>query len=271
MIIQEHVLKFLEKEDVAIIEETGTFHIPDEVEIIGDEIFMDLPLVTIDIPEGVLVIGESAFANCHLLEKVFLPDSIEMIDQYAFAGCEKLKSIYLPEGLDTIEEGAFSGCSSLSSILIPSTVTFIGYFAFEGCISLSSMRVDDDNETYDSRYDCNAIIETENNKLLFGSYKTIIPEGTKIIGSGAFKKCRSLKVMHIPTSVHTIEFRAFEDCSSLMSILIPNSVTIIEDEAFVGCSNLTILVEEYYQPIDWSEQWNIDDLPVRWGVMDRLN
>ena len=66
----------------------------------------------------------------------------------------------------SIGSGAFHGCSSLTSINIPSSVTSIGEGAFESCSSLASISVDAGNKVYDSRNNCNAIIETESNTLI---------------------------------------------------------------------------------------------------------
>ncbi|MBQ6209968.1 MAG: leucine-rich repeat protein, partial [Prevotella sp.] len=69
---------------------------------------------------------------------------------------------------------------------------------------------------YDSRNNCNAIIETSTNTLISGCKNTSIPNSVTTIGDGAF-----------------------HGCSGLTSITIPNSVTTIGDGAFHGCSGLT--------------------------------
>ena len=56
----------------------------------------------------------------------------------------------------------------------------------------------------------------------------IIPEGTKIIESYAFKNCEELKSIVIPKSVEVIKHRAFSGCKGLKSIVIPDSVTTID-------------------------------------------
>ena len=70
---------------------------------------------------------------------------------------------------------AFSGCTDLVSITIPESVVKIGGSLSSGCSSLVSIIVAEGNTMYDSRNDCNAIIETSSNTLITGCSKTIIP------------------------------------------------------------------------------------------------
>ncbi|MBR4748431.1 MAG: leucine-rich repeat domain-containing protein [Abditibacteriota bacterium] len=65
-----------------------------------------------------------------------------------------------------------------------------------------------------------------------------VPEGTDIIGTGAFACCSSLVTVVIPDSVTVIEEGAFRGCSSLNTIRLPEKLKSIGDHAFWGCSNL---------------------------------
>ena len=139
----------------------------------------------------------------------------------------------------SIGSQAFSSCDSLTSVTIPNSVTSIIGNPFSGCSSLVSMVVENGNTKYDSRDDCNAIIETATNILIAGCQNTIIPNSVTSIGDKVFYKCFSLTSITIPNSVTSIGYMAFFDCSSLNSITLPNSVTSIRDEAFSYCSSLT--------------------------------
>ena len=118
--------------------------------------------------------------------------------------------------ITSIEKIAFGDCINLTSITIPNSVTNIGYSAFSGCDGLTSIVVADGNKVYDSRDNCNAIIETATNTLVYGCQNTVIPN-----------------------SVTSIGICAFEGCGGLTSIVIPNSVTSIGSIAFAYCGNLT--------------------------------
>ena len=124
---------------------------------------------------------------------------------------------------------------------IGNSVTEIGSDAFFGCIDLESITVESGNTVYDSRDNCNALIETATNNLLCGCKNTIIPNSVSSISRYAFCGCSGLTSVVIPNSVTEIGSYAFDDCSSLTSVEIPNSVTYIGDYAFVDCDNLKIV------------------------------
>ena len=135
----------------------------------------------------------------------------------------------------SIGGSAFYGCSGLTSVTIPNSVTSIGDFAFYGCSGIESIIVENGNTVYDSRNNCNAIIETGSNTLITGCKNTIIPNNVSAIGDSAFDGCSGLTSVTIPESVTSIGRGAFEDCTGLTSVTIPNSVTSIGDYAFYGC------------------------------------
>ena len=192
--------------------------------------------------------------------KTIIPDDVTKIGDYAFGGCSGLINIIIPEGVTKIGDGAFHGCSSLTSITIPESVTWIGNGAFYACGQMESIHISknvehigmsafsdirtnitvaDENTYYDSRNNCNAIIETATNILITGCGETVIPNDVVQIGVGAFVYCESLTSITIPESVMKISNGAFSDCSSLTSITIPKSVTEIGSLTFYGCSSLT--------------------------------
>ena len=122
---------------------------------------------------------------------------------------------------------------NLTSITIPNSVTSIGL----GCPNLISIKVASDNPKYDSRENCNGIIETASNTLIKGCNSTVIPNSVTSIGNSAFYGYSGLTSINIPNSVTSIGDNAFSR-SGLTEITIPNSVTSIGD-AFSGCTGLT--------------------------------
>ena len=129
----------------------------------------------------VTTIGDEAFEDCKSLTSINIPDSVTTIGDEAFEHCDSLTSITLPDGVKTIGEEAFYGCSSLTSINIPDSVKTIGENAFQGCTSFTSIIVGKNNKVYDSRDNCNAIIETATSTLIKGCQNTIIPNGVTTI------------------------------------------------------------------------------------------
>ena len=186
------------------------------------------------IPEGETIIKKDAFKMCKKLTSIVIPEGVTTIENGAFKDCINLTSVTFPNSLEDIYWEAFSGCTGLTTISIPENVCYIEPWAFHCCENLSSIVVAEGNKQYDSRNNCNAIIKTDSNKLLFGCANTIIPDTVAEIEAFAFIRCRNLTSISIPDSVTTIGHSAFALCTNLISVRIPEGVEIGK-EAFLGC------------------------------------
>ena len=175
---------------------------------------------------------------------VVIENGVTSIGQYAFYNCTGLTSFTIPNSVTSIGRYAFAGCSGLTSVTIPNSVTGIGNGVFSACSELNSIVIENGNSVYDSRDNCNAIIETSTNTLVIGCKSTIIPNSVTSIGGYAFSHCSSLASVTIPNSVTSIGDGAFFSCSSLASVTIPNSVTSIGYYVFQKCSELNSIVVE---------------------------
>lgn len=199
-------------------------------------------LTSVVIGNNVTCIPDNAFYRCRLLESVVLPESLTEIGYHAFFGCESLETIVFPNSLMSIGEGAFQGCEKLGSLTIPASVIKIAGRAFFGCHGLNIIIVESGNPVYDSRQNCNALIETKTNKLLLGCNSSFVPMGVVTINSDAFYRCSGLTSMVIPNSVSSIGNQAFRYCSGLTALTLPQNLTTIDRLAFSGCSNLTEII-----------------------------
>lgn len=123
---------------------------------------------------GIDSINTSAFENCKNLRSVTLPFSLKVIDCYAFDCCISLKAIVLPNHLERLDKQSFCLCD-LEEVFIPGSTTFISTSTFHGNKHLRKVVVSDDNPVYDSRDNCNAIIETTTNTLVSGSVTSFFP------------------------------------------------------------------------------------------------
>ena len=242
---------------------------------IGDDAFSDCTnLKNINIPEDVKSIGKSAFFGCTNLTSIIIPEKVESLGLYAFLGCQSLDTVYwnaincylhydyfykvtstpffsisssLTPNITTFVFGntvqnipnyICYGMSNLSSIIIGNSVSSIGTDAFSACSNITSIVVNNKNEKYDSRENCNAIIETKNNTLLFGSGNTIIPNSVTSIKDAAFSDRANLTSITIPNSVTIIEDNVFDGCTGLKEFVTHKGITSIGKEAFKGCSGL---------------------------------
>jgi len=229
-------------------------------------------LTSITLPQGVVSLCGSAFADCTGLTSVTIPRSVTFIEGNVFNGCSNLTSIEVEEGnyrydsrnncnaiiqtksntlisgcqnttipksVTSIGDEAFRGCTGLTSITIPKNVKSISRDAFSGCDSLASIKIESGNPIYDSRDNCNAIIETKTNTLIVGCKNTVIPSGITSINEFAFEKRSGLTSITIPEGVTIIDQFAFQGCSDLTTVSIPSSVISIEEGAFHRCRSLT--------------------------------
>ena len=166
------------------------------------------------------------------IKNVVIESGVTAIGKEAFSGCTSLESVTIGDSVTSIGNFAFRYCTSLVGVTIPDSVTSIGAGAFEVCAGLESLTVDTNNTVYDSRNNCNAVIETGSNTLIAGCKNTVIPNDVTTVGEDAFFGCTSLTSVTIPDSVTSIGDFAFCGCTSLASVTIPDSVTSIGFEAF---------------------------------------
>ena len=219
--------------------------IPDSVTSIGQYTFAACTSLTrVTIPSSVTSIGSNAFSGCTSLTRVTIPSSVTNIGGSAFAACASLTRVTIGTGVTSIGSGAFAACTSLTRVTIGTGVTSIGDSAFAQCDSLVSITVDSNNSTYDSRNNCNAIIETATNTLIAGCENTVIPNSVTSIGSGAFSGCTSLTSVTIPNSVTSIGSDAFHNCTSLTSVTVEaTTAPTIQNNTFSNIkTNGTLIV-----------------------------
>ncbi len=220
-----------------------SLNIGNSVTYIGNKAFENCSgLTSIVIPNSVTEIGDGAFKSCWGVTSLNIGNSVTYIGDGAFEGCAGLTSIVIPNSVTEIGEKAFEGCYGLTSIDIPNSVTEIGDRAFYSCYGLTSIVVGSGNPRYDSRNNCNAIIETASNTLLVGCRNTVIPNTVAVVGDYAFAYCADLTSIDIPNSVTKIGDGAFSCCKGLTSVDIPDSVTKIGIGAFEACTRLANIV-----------------------------
>ena len=192
------------------------------------------------IPEGVKGIADNVFYYASDLVSITFPSTLEWIGSYVFYECRELTGeLVIPDSVTSIGSQAFEYCSGLTSVEIGSGCTSIGSEVFRSCSGLESIAVSSGNAVYDSRENCNCIIETNTNTLISGCKNSFIPDSVTSIGYYAFQNCSGLTSVIIPDSVTSIGSNAFSYCYGLTSIEIGSGCTSIGNYAFQSCSGLT--------------------------------
>ena len=224
------------------------------------------------IPEFIPINGENyrvteigSFSFPKTMKSIFIPASICKIENYAFwfALDSILKEIHvakdnkfydsrencnavietatntlvvacdntiIPDSVEMISEGAFSAVA-IKSLYIGPNIMHIDY-NFAEIFGLESIIVSEQSKLYDSRENCNAIIETASNTLLKGCKTTKIPTSVKRLGISSFATTKEMESFCIPDNIELIEEYAFCNCTSLKEINIPPSIKSIGQFAF---------------------------------------
>mgnify|MGYP003294541498 CR=1 FL=1 len=177
---------------------------------------------------GLTEIPSNAFYGCTNLWKIELP-SITSIGENAFYACKSIAYMNFPQSVEIIGASAFEGCSSLTSIIVPKNINDIGYLAFYGCKNLVSLQVENGNTTYDSRDNCNAIIETATNSLVVGCSNTTFPSSVTHISDLAFAGNSSLTDITIPNTITSMGGGVFYSCSSLKNVVLSDNITSLSE------------------------------------------
>ena len=118
-------------------------------------------------------------------------------DSTLFAGCYNTT---INSDIKRIYASAFNGCRRLTKVFIPASVDRVDARAFSGCVNLVSLVVDPKNKVYDSREDCNCIVESQSNKIICGSSVAVIPKSVSSIGKYAFSGMNTPTVLRFKTS-----------------------------------------------------------------------
>ena len=227
-------------------ETTGKIEIPNIIDgkfvtEIG-KIFWYTDITSINIPEGIEKIDESAFFECKKLEcKIIFPSSLKEIGEKAFYGCVGIegdlnsivkqgiktgKNVFakcskmtgdinvlmntLPDDVTEITDEQFSGFSGVTGTLtIPARITKIGANAFSKCSGLTEIKFEDESQL-------------------------------QTIGDYAFSQCSSVNNrLDLPNTVTTIGKYAFNECSNLDGVDLSTELTSIGQYAFYNCSKLS--------------------------------
>lgn len=239
-----------EEYDYTIYGYVTTYNPGQNPNTMGAYVFSKCPaLTTAKLPENMVNIPTYTFNECMALSNVTLPTALTKIDDYAFYETEKLSNVSWPSKLQEIGKYAFQ-YSGLVSVILPASVTTLGSNAFSECKNLKTVELPKGLTTMGSYCFEKTIIEKivlpgslevlETSTFLNCSLLStvIISDGVTKLGSQAFRGCKSLKTLNIPSSVVELGSDLFWE-SGLETITIPETVSVIGNWLFEDCINLT--------------------------------
>ena len=257
-----------------------SFVFPDVLKRINPRAFDGAGLTgSLNIPEGVVEIGEWAFAGNDFTGVLTLPSTLKKIDRCAFRESCFICPLNLPDGIEEIGSGCFWGCRNLyGNLILPSHLKKIGSSAFASCENLRGDLVIPESLTViptgtftqcgfggrlqlhdgitaignEAFYINGFIGELELPKSLLefgggnfyknnfsGSFK--IPKGLLSISVSAFANCAFTGEAEIPEGVTCIHKNAFYNSKNLQKIILPSSLELIDKNAFQGCKSLRVI------------------------------
>ena len=214
------------------------------------------------VPDGVVEIAHGAFGGCKELTRIVLPSTVKILGNQVFIDCPKLTSIDL-NNVESIGYTCFS--APLTSLHIPATITSLssGNSFADHYNSLQTITVDENNPSYDSRENCNAIILKNSpntllrdnkpavNVLVTACRNTTIPASVRAIGSSAFRGL-DISTIDIPEGVESILSSAFIR-SKLQTVKLPKTLTFLDEAVFYDCKQLTTVIVQNTEPLTISD------------------
>lgn len=119
---------------------TVTFAHGSCLKTIGKCAFVKTAITTIDLPETLETIGQSAFLYAKQLTEIEIPASVKTMAGGTFDSCENLEKVeFKGDNLKTIESNTFQDCTKLTEVKLPTSIQEIGDFAFYGCSALEEL------------------------------------------------------------------------------------------------------------------------------------
>ena len=231
-----------------------TVNLPTTIKIIGQQAFFDcMSLTTITGISGAEYIGLSAFSGLDSGTYIpwydNLPDGPLYLGKvlYSYKGIMPENTTFnIKEGTTQIGAYAFDGQKGLVAINIPQSVVSVTQLG--GCDNLKAITVASQNPTYDSRNNCNGVVETATNTLVAGCSNTVIPTTVKSIGSWSMTRMPITSLV-IPDNIESIGEGAFSGCEKLESVIIGKGLKSIEVVwLFYGCYSLNSIIVSSANP-----------------------
>lgn len=232
--------------------------LPPTLKKIGTYAFQGTALTSVNIPDNVETIEESAFSQAKKLQEVHLPDSLTSLGRYAFVSCRSLRTVKIPTKLKEIPWYTFDGCKSLQSVELHDSITGIGDYAFRSCdlreITLPKSTTWVGGYAFNGNSNLSKV--TLNEGLIdiwaYAFQDTAIdtlncPSTLRNIYNAAFAGCRNLRQINLNEGLTRIEVYALAN-NKATEIVLPSSLEYCSQSAFDDCDSLVTIEARSVMP-----------------------
>ena len=192
-------------------------------------------LTTISFPKGLQTIMRYGCYNSGFMS-IDIPESVTSIGNSAFRNCPALTDIRFGRGTVTFGKNLFRSCANLTRVTFDGTVCrFSGEDAFRACPALTSVVITDLSAWCNSTFS----YSSSNPLSIAKSLSLLTADGNQTV----------ITDLVIPGEITAINNFAFYMCESLQSVTIPSSVTSFGSWAFYGCIGLTDVTMGASEPV----------------------
>lgn len=198
-------------------------------------------LKEVELPDGLEVLGDFAFSKTGVASFV-APASLKSIGEKAFFGCASLGEVCLNNGLLEVRDNAFTD-TAISELRLPASVARLGnplaagtgltYVGEDATFSIAAgsdhLLIDREGCLYRKTSDGLVLDRMMNPSIAH----YVVREGTVAIADDAFSGHGELRSVELPEGLAVIGKRAFKACRKLVRVSVPSTVRVMDDEAFL--------------------------------------
>lgn len=237
---------------------TGQLDLPSTVTTIGESAFVGTAYTSVKLPSALKTIGDYAFQNLAVSQRLVLPNRVTSVGAYAFAGT-KINGLVIPDGVKSIGDNAFAETPIQGHVTIPDGVTYLGARAFKNT-QISTVFLPNSVETLSEGLfqDClnlNLVYVPDNFTGLAGSAfdgcgaLDVLRLSANLTSMGEYALQNTpLEYIKVPSKVETLSRGVLRNCTKLESLTLPASLKTVEGDALYGCTALRNMSVEATTP-----------------------